>query len=155
MKSHIITFFYFLSASFGSFCSYFNLEPLVIYILIFTFFLDTILGVVSAKKQKTYVSRKGKIMVFTKIVGFTLIFITGVCLKLINLPYESFILSSLMVLAFHDIISILRHVYYLRTEEKLPEFDAVSKLIRSLHTKLIKIINSILNPDNYDKKSNE
>jgi uncharacterized membrane protein YeaQ/YmgE (transglycosylase-associated protein family) len=138
------TFFYALGVYFGSFCSYFNIEPLVFVILASAFIFDFITGMTASKMKKTYSSKKGRIMTIAKIFGIMSILLVSLMFKALKIDFDYFILSSFMVLACHDIISSLRHIYYMRTGDDLGEFDAISMLIKKISDKLKELVTKLM-----------
>lgn len=144
MKMTIKTFFYTLSAGFGTFCAYFNIEPVAMGILVAAIILDFLTGMTAAKVKSNYQSKKGRIMTIAKIFGISIVLLVSLILKVLGFSFEYFTMTMIMVLACHDIISSLRHVYFLRTGEDLGEFDATSMLIKKISDKLKKLVTKLL-----------
>jgi hypothetical protein len=65
-------------------------------------------------------------------------------LKLAGMPHTIFVTSSFMILACHDLISATSNIYAIRTGQKLEEFDAISTLIKALHSKLIALVKKLM-----------
>lgn len=146
MKS-LSTFLYAAGLSFGSACAYFGVDPLVFVVLTVCFTFDFLTGMLAAKKKQNYASKKGRFMTLTKILGIIAILIMALIFKVLKIPHEYFTLSAIMLLSIHDLISSLRHIYFLRTSKDLGEFDAISMLLKAMSEKLKKIAKAILKLD--------
>lgn len=140
-------YLYAIGVSIGSVCAYFGIEPMVIVVLTVCFSFDFLTGMYAAKKKETYKSSKGREMTITKILGIIAILIMALIFRALHVPHEYFTLSALMLLSVHDLISSLRHIYYLRTKKDLGEFDAISALIKTMSNSLKKLAKTILKLD--------
>lgn len=138
---------YAIGVSFASACAYFGIEPLVLVVLTACFSFDFLTGMIAAKQKGTYQSKRGRAMLMTKILGIVAILIMALMFKALKIPHEYFTLSAIMLLAIHDLISSLRHIYYLRTHEDLGEFDAVSLLIKAMTNRLKKLAQKLYKLD--------
>lgn len=128
---------------FGSFCAYIGIEPLVVWILIGAFCLDFATGLLKAQVVGNYRSKIGWIKTIAKVMGVLMIGLVGLVFKQLKLPHEYFVMSCLMGLALHDLISCTRNLYVIRTGKELPELDVVSMIIRKIHTQLVNIVKKL------------
>jgi phage-related holin len=136
--------YYTIFTTIGIALDYVGLDPLVIIILTLTFILDFLTGMLKAYTFGEYKSRIGWVRTIAKVLGMGLIGCIALVLKLVGMPYTIFVTSSFMILACHDLISATSNIYAIRTGQKLEEFDAISVLIKALHSKLIAIVKKLM-----------
>lgn len=136
---------YGLAASFGAVCSFLGIDPIVIWILVLAYVLDLVSGMLKASITGEYKSKVGWVKTLTKVLGIGLVGLVALILKSLGSNHEPFLYASIMVLALHDAISATGNIYTARTGKKLPEIDAVSLLIKSINTQLVKLVKKILN----------
>ena len=136
---------YGLAASFGAVCSFLGIDPIVIWILLLAFVLDLVTGILKAYITGEYTSKIGWVKTLTKVMGLGLVGLVALIFKVLGGDHKPFLYASIMVLAVHDAISTSSNIYTARTGKKLPEIDAVSLLIKSINTQLVKLVKKILN----------
>lgn len=138
------TILYSVGSAFGMFSDYFGVEPMVFILLALCFTFDFLTGMLAAKRKKEYESKKGRLMSLSKVLGIIAILLMALIFNVLGLPHKQFTFSTIMILAIHDLISSLRHIYFLRTNKELGEFDAISMLIKAMSDKLKSIAKIIL-----------
>lgn len=134
------TYGYMLFGFIGTACVYIGVEPVVILILVGSFILDFLTGMLKAYYKGNYKSKIGWVKTIAKILGMLLVGLVGLVFKVLGLPHNYFVMSSLMGLALHDLISCTRNLYVIRTNKELPELDVISLIIRSIHNKLTLLV---------------
>lgn len=139
------TLLYIVSGAFGAFCVYFGIDPVVFMILTGALIFDFLTGMLKAFTLGTYKSKIGIVKTLSKVLGIGLIGLVNIMFKYMGMTQDYFIISSMMILAAHDIISSLANIYTVRTGKSLPEMDAFSLVIKMTHEKLTGLVRKVLN----------
>jgi phage-related holin len=139
------SFYYIVASSFGGFCSFIGIEPIVVLILMLSYSIDLISGILRSKVTGEYESKIGWIKTLVKVLGMGLVGVVALIFKVLNFNHELFLMSSLMVLAMHDLISASSNLYTIKTGKELQELDAFSLLIKKINNTLISVVKKILN----------
>lgn len=127
-----------------------GLEPIVLMLLGGSAAVDYFFGVLAAFRTGKFNSRIGTIGFLSKLLGICLIIIISGLLTVIGVKHVMSLTAFFVFMTINDVLSALRHWYTIRTGEVLDEYDAITALIKKLHTTLRKYVEDKLNAfDNF------
>jgi phage-related holin len=136
---------YISSVTFGAVSVYLGIDPIALTILATALIFDFLTGMLKAFTLGTYKSKIGIVKTLSKILGIGLVGLVNIMFKYVGMEHDYFIITSMMILAAHDVISSLGNIYVVRTGKELPEMDVMSIVIKSAHQKLTQFVKKILN----------
>jgi phage-related holin len=121
-----------------------GMDPMVVYILGFSFVIDYAFGVLASFKMRSFTYEMGFVGFISKLLGIGLVICIAMLLKVANINHHASLTFFFTVLAINDILSALRHWYTIKTGKKIAQYDAISALIAGLHSYLKKIVGTMI-----------
>lgn len=121
-----------------------GVEPLVLMLLGGSAAVDYLFGVLAAFRTGKFSSRIGTIGFLSKLLGMCLIVVISALLTTIGVRHVMSLTAFFVFMTINDVLSALRHWYTIRTGEVLEEYDAITALIKKLHTSLSKYVQNKL-----------
>jgi phage-related holin len=117
-----------------------GLDPLIVVILGVSFALDYAFGVLASFKTKSFTYESGLVGFLAKLLGIGLVICISLLLKITGINHHASITFFFTMLSINDLLSALRHWYTIRTGKVIKQYDAISELIRGMHTYLKKLV---------------
>ena len=124
------------------FFSFFWLSQVAISLLTFLIIIDSITGFTKAWINKEASSKLGIRWVIAKFYLLIIPVSISSVWMISGLDLSYLVSGTLSLLAFAELYSIVANIYEIKTKNKLPEYDAVSSVIKALLSVIRKILDN-------------
>ena len=139
------TIWYAIAGIVGTASAVLGFEPVLMYILMSAFALDTLLGTIKAIKFKKFTSGQNFLMIITKVLGLCLVFVATYFLGQIKyIPAEMMGVVAVSILIANELLSASANYIEIKTGKKIKEVDAITEAIRAVHKLLLKVVQNTL-----------